>query len=387
MKRLSTPALFLVMGMLVFAGGSSEAQTVTDEVVERARSDAGTVALRQLVADLEHPWSVAPLPDGGALITERPGRLWMLSSLSPGSGDLQRVEGLPEIAAVGQGGLLDIVLSPTFPDDQMVFFSYSARNGGGAVTRVGRAVLDRSGGSPRLTEVEELFSLNRAVSGGQHFGSRLAFDREGYLYITIGDRGQPEQAQNAASHQGTVVRLAPDGTVPEDNPSIEGAAEGIYTWGHRNPQGMALHPRTGEMWVHEHGPRGGDEINILTAGENYGWPRVTHGVAYSGREIAEEDSLPGFVDPLLHWTPSIAPSGMAFVTGDRYSRWKDDAVVGALAGQHLRRVQLDSEGEVQDQEELFSGFARFRDVRQAPDGYLYVLTDARSGGLYRVELE
>ncbi len=389
MRWITAPLLIFGAALVVSGGSLAHAQSVTNDVVERDRSDAGPVVLRQLVTDLENPWSVAFLPGQGALITERPGRLWYLSSVSPGTGDLQQVQGLPSIAAVGQGGLLDVALSPTFSEDRLVYFSYSARDGSGAVTRVSRAVLERSGESPRLTELEELFSLNRSLSGGRHFGSRLAFDRDGYLYITIGDRGQPEQAQNAGSHQGTVVRLAPDGTVPVDNPSIPGAARGIYTWGHRNPQGMALHPTTGEIWVHEHGPRGGDEINILEAGENYGWPRVTHGVAYSGREISEEESLPGFTDPLLHWTPSIAPSGMAFIpsTNERYEPWRDDALVGALAGQHLRRVQLDSTGSLEGQEELFSGFARFRDVREGPDGYLYVLTDQRRGGLYRVELE
>ncbi|MFW5827304.1 MAG: PQQ-dependent sugar dehydrogenase [Alkalispirochaeta sp.] len=377
----------LVAGFVVFAGGSLSGQTVTNEVVSRSQAEAGSIVLRQLVSGLENPWSLAPLPDGGALITERPGRLWLLTSLSPGRGDLLQVEGLPEMAAIGQGGLLDVALSPTFEDDRLIFLSHSAQQGRGAVTRVSRAVLDDSRDTPRLTDRTEVFSLNRPVSGGQHFGSRLAFDREGYLYITIGDRGQPDQAQNAGSHQGTVVRLNPDGTVPAENPSIQGAAAGIYTWGHRNPQGMALHPRTGEMWIHEHGPRGGDEINILVGGENYGWPRVTHGVAYSGREISEDDSLPGFADPLLHWTPSIAPSGLTFVTGSRYPDWQNDALVGALAGQHLRRVILDADGSVQGQEELFSGFARFRDVRQGPSGYVYVLTDARQGGVFRLEME
>jgi glucose/arabinose dehydrogenase len=387
MRRVSIPVLLLVAAMVVYGGGSSDAQSVTDQVATRGGSAAGPLVLRQLVSGLENPWSVAPLPDGGALITERPGRLWYLSSLVPGEGTLARVRGLPSIEAVGQGGLLDIIVSPAFERDRQVFLSYSAREGRGAVTRVSRATLTRSGDSPRLTDLQDVFSLNRSLSGGQHFGSRLAFDGAGLLYITVGERGQPEQAQNAGSHQGTVVRIGPDGGVPEDNPAIPGAARGVFTWGHRNPQGMALHPGTGEMWVHEHGPRGGDEINILTAGENYGWPRVTHGVAYSGREIAEADSLPGYADPLLHWTPSIAPSGMAFVTGDRYPQWRDDVLVGALAGRHVRRVQLGPDGSVERQEELFSGFARFRDVRLGPDGYVYLLTDERSGGLYRVELE
>jgi glucose/arabinose dehydrogenase len=377
----------MVAAMVVYGGGSSDAQSVTDDVAARFRSEAGPIVLRQIVDGLENPWSVAPLPDGGALITERPGRLWYLTSLVPGNGQLARVQGVPNLEATGQGGLLDVVVSPAFEDDRQIFLSYSARDGRGAVTRVSRAVLERSQGAMRLSELEELFSLNRSVSGGQHFGSRLAFDREGYLYITVGERGQPEQAQNAGSHQGTVVRLTPEGTAPAENPSIPGAARGVFTWGHRNPQGMALHPATGEMWIHEHGPRGGDEINILNAGENYGWPRVTHGVAYSGREISEEDSLPGYADPLLHWTPSIAPSGLAFVTGDRYPQWRDDALVGALAGRHLRRVELDRDGSVGRQEELFTGFARFRDVRLGPDGYVYVLTDERRGGLYRVEME
>ena len=384
----TTPAsralLALVAAVLLAAPAAVQADE--SEVVARSRSSAGQVVLRRVVGDLNAPWSLAPLPRGGALVTERTGRLLYVDNLDPGTARVFPVAGAPAVAVVGQGGLLDVVVSPDFPRDRLVYLSYAARSGGGAVTRVSRARL--AGDSPsnlRLVEMEELFSLNRVVSTGHHFGSRLVFDNEGYLYITVGERGQREQAQNPASHQGTVVRLNPDGSVPASNPAIPGGAPGIFTWGHRNPQGAALNPTTGEVWIHEHGPRGGDEINVLSTGANYGWPRLTDGVAYSGRPIAEADSLPGFADPLVVWTPSIAPSGMAFVIGDRYPEWQGDVVVGALAGQHLRRVDLDADQRPQSQEVLFTGYARFRDVRQAPDGYLYVLTDGADGALLRLE--
>lgn len=374
----------LVIAIVALFGAVSgvTAQSVGEATATRTRSSAGELALVELVSGLRNPWAVAPLPDGSALITERPGRLFHLTSLEPGEGRLVEVAGVPRVEAVGQGGLLDIIPSPAFSADETVFFSYSVAVDGGAATRVARARLDRSAAAPRLVENRVLFTLNTAVGGGRHFGSRLAFDGEGRLYITIGDRGTPAEAQDPANHQGTVVRINPDGTVPADNPDL--GAVGVFSYGHRNPQGLARNPWTGEIWLHEHGPRGGDEINIVRGGANYGWPRVTFGVAYSGREISEFTSMPGMQDPILHWTPSIAPSGMAFVESTRYRGWQGDLIVGALVQQHLRRVDLASDGQIVGQEELFRGFARFRDVRQAPDGYLYVLTDERSGGLYRI---
>jgi aldose sugar dehydrogenase len=382
-RHVLRTVLFSLCALAVAVPGFT--QSVDDTVTITDGAGASRLALRRIVSGLENPWSVAPLPGGGALITERPGRLLYLSSLEARAGTIVPVAGVPSVAAIRQGGLLDVIPSPGFPRDGLVYFSYAAPEGRGYVTRVGHGVLRRDGTDVRLAEVETIFSLNRPVGGGVHFGSRLVFDDEGYLYVTIGDRGEPEQAQRRESHQGSVVRIAPDGSIPPDNPRI-GGAPGLFTWGHRNPQGIARNPADGAIWLHEHGPRGGDEINILRAGANYGWPEVTFGVAYSGRAIAESGTAPGFEAPLLHWTPSIAPSGMAFVASDRYPGWNGDLLVGALAGTHLRRVDLDRQGRVQGQELLFEGYARFRDVRLGPDGYVYVLTDARQGGLYRVEV-
>lgn len=380
----------LLVGILSLAAVISPgvaAQAREGSIAARDRSSAGGLLLRVVETDLMQPWSLAPLPGGGALVTERGGRLWFLDSLLPGEGGRRSVTGLPEVHPVGQGGLLDVVLDPDFDAEGWVYLSYAARSGRGFATEVARGWLSGLPGRPQLSRVQTLFTLNRPVQGGRHFGSRLVFDREGQLYITIGDRGEPEQSQNAGSHQGTVVRINSDGSIPANNPRISGGAPGIFSWGHRNPQGAARNPRTGDIWVHEHGPRGGDEINILQAGANYGWPRLTFGVAYSGRTISEETSLPGFADPLLHWTPSIAPSGMAFVTSRRYGDINGDLLVGALVQQHIRRVELDADERVVGQEVLFSGFNRIRDVRQAADGFIYVLTDDREGAIYRLEHE
>ncbi len=383
-----TAALFLAV--ITVASG----QRLSNEIAAEDTGSVGTLVLREVVTGLDHPWAVAPLPDGGLLISERSGTLWLVTAER--TRRILQVHGLPDLYTTGQGGLLDVILSPEFDRDSLVYFSYASPTRGGAATAVGRGRLTVDGMAATLADRQELFRLNRSVSGGRHFGSRLAFDRDGHLYISIGDRGQQDHAQDPANHQGSVVRINPDGSVPQDNPDTlilpptgrsVTPAPGVYTWGHRNSQGIALHPETGEIWLHEHGPRGGDEINILRSGENYGWPLVTYGVAYSGRQITDDTSRPGFVDPLLHWTPSIAPSGMAFVQSVDFPEWRGDILVGALAGQHLRRVDLDSSGRPVGQEVLFSGFGRFRDVRVAPDGSVYVLTDASrpSGALYRLE--
>ena len=358
----------------------------------RDTSSIGNLVLREVVVGLDHPWAVAPLPGGALLITERPGRLWYLTA-EPAR-ELQRVSGVPDLYARGQGGLLDVIISDTFSRDNTVYISYSAGKRGGAVTAVARAQLNVRSNGVELENVQQIFELNRVVSGGRHFGSRLALGPDGNLYITVGERGQSEQAQDPTNHQGSVVRINPDGSIPSDNPrqivdprgGVLQPAPGLYSWGHRNAQGMARHPETGEIWLHEHGPRGGDEINIVSPGVNYGWPLVTHGVAYSGREITDTVSRPGYQDPVLHWTPSIAPSGLAFITSPRFSEWDGDLLVGALAGQHLRRVDLNAQGAVVGQETLFNGFARFRDIRQGPDGEIFILTDeSPNGGLYRLE--
>ena len=331
-----------------------------------------------IVGDLQHPWAVAFLPDGGMLITERPGRLLRVG----GDGDRIAVRGLPEVAAVGQGGLLDVILDPAFADNRLIYFSYAERAGGGLRTAVARGELD----GDRLVGVRRIFAMNRASRGGRHFGSRLAFLADGDLIVTLGERGQRHRSQDPGDHAGTVLRIRPDGSPSPRTAAlaIPDAAPEVFSYGHRNAQGLAIHPDTGAIWLHEHGPRGGDEINLVRGGANYGWPVVTHGREYSGGSIGVGTEAPGMEPPLLHWTPSIAPSGMAFYTGDEFPRWRGDLFVGALAARHLRRVVV-RDGGVVEQEPLLAGqVGRIRDVRQGPDGALWILTDARSGALYRL---
>ena len=345
---------------------------------QRYSSREHDFVVEAVVRDLQHPWAVAFLPDGGMLITERPGRLLRVGA----DGNPTTVRGLPEVAAVGQGGLLDVIPDPAFSDNRLIYFSYAERAGGGLRTAVARGELD--GG--RLKGVRRIFAMNRASRGGRHFGSRLAFLADGDLIVTLGERGQRHRAQDPADHAGSVLRIRPDGSRSPRAAAlaIPDAAPEVLSYGHRNPQGLAIHPETGAIWIHEHGPRGGDEINVVRGGANYGWPVVTHGREYSGGSIGVGAEAPGMEPPLLHWTPSIAPSGMAFYTGDEFPRWQGDLFVGALAGQHLRRVVVRG-GEVVEQEPLLEWqVGRIRDVRQGPDGALWILTDARSGTLYRL---
>ncbi|MEX0730653.1 MAG: PQQ-dependent sugar dehydrogenase [Aquisalimonadaceae bacterium] len=331
-----------------------------------------------LTDDLAHPWGLAFLPDGRMLITERPGRLQLFD---PESGDRTSVEGTPEVAAVSQGGLLDVVLHPNHADNGWIYLSYSAPGDGGNATTVGRGRLR----SDRLTDFEVLFTAAPRLGGGRHFGSRLVFDNDGYLYISSGDRGERDRAQTLDNHQGKILRLTDEGRVPPDNPLVgdDDALPEIYSWGHRNPQGMILHPETGKIWVHEHGPRGGDEINIVRAGSNYGWPKVTHGREYHGPEIGP-DGMQGMESPIHHWTPSIAPSGMAYYDGDAFPEWRGNVFVGALALTHLARLELDGKAVTHEERLLDDAGWRIRDVRRGPDGYLYVLVDARRAPLLRL---
>lgn len=330
---------------------------------------------------LEHPWGLAFLPDGRMLVTERPGRLRLIEDgvLNP-----EPVAGLPEITASGQGGLLDIVLHPNYRENGWIYFSYVAFDTDGMGTRVARARLD----GMQLRDLEVLFRLNIGSMTGFHFGSRLVFDRAGFLYFTIGDRGDKDRAQRLDDHAGSVIRLHDDGRVPADNPFV-GRADArpeIYSYGHRNPQGMTLHPLTGELWLHEHGPQGGDELNLLQAGRNYGWPVITYGVNYGiGTRIGEGTHKPGMVQPIYYWVPSIAPSGMTFYDGDRFPQWRGSLFIGSLKFQLLVRLEM-VDGEVVKEERLLRGqLGRIRDVRSGPEGLLYLLTDASNGRLVRLE--
>nr|WP_245795409.1 PQQ-dependent sugar dehydrogenase [Thioalkalivibrio denitrificans] len=340
-----------------------------------------TVRVVEVTDGLEHPWSLAFLPNGDMLVTERPGRLRIVrdGQLLP-----DPVPGLPDIRAIGQGGLLDLALHPAFDSNRLVYVSYAADHDRGVTTHVARGRFE----DEALHDVEVLFIAEPASGGGRHFGSRLLFDRDGYLYITVGDRGTMDRSQRLDDHAGTTIRLYDDGRIPGDNPFVgrNDARPEIYTYGNRNAQGMALHPETGDVWQNEHGPRGGDEVNLIRAGINYGWPVITHGVDYSGATIGEGiTEKEGMEQPVHHWTPSIAPSGMAFYTGDAFPRWQGNLFVGALAHTHVARLVMDGERVVEEETLLREMGQRIRDVRQGPDGYLWLLTDHRNGRLLRVE--
>jgi len=335
----------------------------------------------KLAEGLNHPWSLAFLPDGDFLVTERSGRLRRFSN---GSLDLKPIAGLPEIATKGQGGLLDVAVHPDFIDNQLIYFTYSASNWRGAGTQLARARLENHA----LKNLEVLFVAQPKSRGGRHFGSRIVFAPDGFLYLSLGDRGKRESAQDLSGHTGSLIRLNHDGTVPGDKPFVKqnDALPEIYSYGHRNIQGLAVQPETGLLWSHEHGPKGGDELNIAHAGVNYGWPVITYGRNYgSGTKIGEGTKKTGMQQPIYYWVPSIAPSGMAFYEGDAFPKWNGNLFIGSLKFRHLVRLQL--EGETVEKEEVLLAkvLGRIRDVRSGPDGFIYLLTDADNGMLVRLE--
>lgn len=330
---------------------------------------------------LQHPWSIAFLPGGDMLVTELGGQLRLIYK----SGKLhpQPIAGLPQIRQYGQGGLLDVVLHPDFDDNRWVYFSFAEAGQGGAGTSVVRGKLKKH----RLEAVEFIYRLTPKTRSRQHFGSRLIFDPEGNLYITLGDRGDRPRAQRLNDPAGSLLRIKDDGSIPPNNPFVgeREAKPEIFSYGHRNIQGAALHPHTGELWVHEHGPQGGDEINIPRPGFNYGWPVITYGVNYViGTKIGEGTHKEGMVQPIYYWVPSIAPSGMAFYTGDQFTKWKGDLFVGSLKFNQLVRLELKDEKVTHEERLLTNLFGRIRDVRQGPDGLIYLLTDEYDGKLIRL---
>ncbi len=367
-----------------------------------------------VVRGLSHPWGLAFLPDfergGRVLVTERSGAL----RIATVRGELgPPIAGVPEVDARGQGGLLDVALDPKFADNGWVYLSYSEAGEGGNGTAVARGRLESNGVQGRLLDVQVVFRQRPKVRSTAHFGSRLVFARDGRLFVTLGDRfSRRDDAQTLDNHLGKVVRIEADGKVPADNPFVSaapgrpksadlplgeatpqaswgshsaGALPEIWSFGHRNVQGAALHPATGALWTHEHGPQGGDELNIAPSGRNYGWPVITYGAEYgSGRRIGEGTARSGIEPPLTHWVPSIAPSGMAFVTSDRYPGWKGSLLVGSLKDEMLVRLTLDGDRVVGEERLLKGVLGRIRDVRQGPDGWLYLLTDATDGRILRL---
>lgn len=334
---------------------------------------------------LNQPWGLALVDQQWGLVTEKPGNLVLVNLMT---GDKQRIYGAPIAKQVGQGGLLDIELAPDFQQSRWVYFSYSKSVPGGVTTALARA---RWTGGLQLSELEELLVTNAVRSSSRHFGSRLAFDQHGYLYMTIGDRGHRKFAQDLSQHAGKVLRLNADGSVPQDNPFLELVKAGrkdvmpeIYTYGHRNPQGLAFDPVSQRMWLHEHGPRGGDEVNILKPGANYGWPLQTFGREYSGLAIKNappEDT----VMPKWHWTPSIAPSGLAVYRGDAFPQWRGDLLVGALVGLGMVHLETTQE-QIEEEQRFFEVFGqRIRTIEVGKNGEIYLLTDRSDGQLLRLD--
>ena len=334
-----------------------------------------------LTDDLEFPWGLAFLPDGRMLVTERPGRLRIVA---PDGALSAPLAGVPAVDADGQGGLLDVALAPDFAETRTIYLSFAEPGDGGtAGTSVARARL----GDNRLEDLQVIFRQEPKVGGGAHFGSRLVFARDGTLFITTGDRQHRPFVQDLSKLQGKVIRIRPDGSIPIDNPFVNrsGARPEIWSYGHRNIQGAAQHPETGQLWTVEHGARGGDELNAPKAGRNYGWPVITYGVDYSGARIGEGQRKEGMEQPVHYWDPSIAPSGLMFYTGDRFPNWKGNAFVGALGFQLLARLELDGE-HVRAEERLLQEMGqRIRAVVQGPDGLIYLLTDDDDGRIMRIE--
>lgn len=330
-----------------------------------------------LIDELQIPWGMAFLPDGGMLVTEKSGELIHFKN-----GEKVAVSNVPSIYARGQGGLLDVILHPNYSDNGWIYFSYASEEGSekGGHTAITRARLQGNS----LQDIEVLYKGSPNTTKGQHFGSRIVFDNEGYLYFSIGERGARDvNPQDLTRDGGKIYRLFDDGKIPEDNPFVgtANAKTAVYSYGHRNPQGLTRHPETGRIWNHEHGPKGGDEINIIEKGANYGWPLITYGINYSGTPITDKTEMEGMNQPIHYWVPSIAPSGMAFVTSDNYKGWKGSLLVGSLAFQYLERLTLQG-SKVTDREKLMGDLGRVRNVRQGPDGLIYVAVEGK--GIYKL---
>jgi glucose/arabinose dehydrogenase len=360
----------------------------TPGAAEQTRAPARTtkqpLKVETYAKGLVYPWGLVFLPDGRLLVTERPGRMRLIGKDGRLSPSLRNV---PTVQASGQGGLLDVAPHPDFTSSKLIYFSFSEpREGGGSATTVARARLVLEGDGGRLDGVDVVFRQQPATGGARHFGSRLVFARDGNLFITLGERGQSAKAQDLDTHYGKVVRLRPDGTVPPDNPFVNkaDARPEVWSYGHRNVQAAALHPVTTKLWTVEHGARGGDELNTPLAGRNYGWPVITYGRDYSGARIGEGTAKVGMEQPVYYWDPSIAPSGMAFYTGDLIPEWKGSLFVGALRGQALHRLALDGDRVVGEDVLLGDLGQRIRDVRAGPDGALWLLTDDPQGRVLRI---
>ncbi|WP_166268996.1 PQQ-dependent sugar dehydrogenase [Marinobacter caseinilyticus] len=371
MNRLQAGVGALVTALMLNTPATMAATTYS--------SQDHTFRLETVAEGLDHPWSLAFLPNGDKLITERAGRLRLLRDNTLVDAP---ITGLPDLISVGQGGLLDVVLHPDFSRNRLLVLSYAHQNSAGLTTRVAKATY-RDGA---LSDVEVIFEARPRSGTRRHFAGRMAFDQAGNLYIAVGDRGDKPRAQNTRDDAGGVHRITLAGQPAPGNPFLDDdqVQDTFFTYGNRNIQGMTRHPETGVIWSHEHGPRGGDEINILRPGTNYGWPTITYGIDYSGVPITDKTALPGMAQPLHYWDPSIAPSGMAFYTGSDFPAWRGDLFVGALKMRKLVRLKIIDE-QVIVEEDLLTDFGkRIRDVRMGPDGHLWLLTDESNGKVLRL---
>ena len=368
-------AIALSTSLLIATGARSENSSFA--------SSAGLLDVQTVARGLVHPWSLAFLPDGQMLVTERPGRMRIVTQqgqLSP------PLKGVPEVWASGQGGLLDVITDRSFAQNNTIYFCFSEREDGGGRTAVASATLV-SGSAPRLEDLSIIFRQEGPLSSGNHYGCRIVQAADGNLFVTLGEHfTYRDEAQNLRNHLGKLIRIAPDGTVPSGNP-FAGSADAkpeIWSYGHRNEQGLALNPASGDLWEIEHGPRGGDEVNIIGKGKNYGWPVIGFGIDYNGARIHESTAKPGMEQPIKYWVPSIAPSGMAFYTAKLFPKWTGSLFTGALAGQMLVRLSLNGNTVTGEERLLQNLNERIRDVRQGPDGALWLLTDNSAGRILRV---
>jgi glucose/arabinose dehydrogenase len=369
-----TAAILLTGSFLIVTGTRGENTSFA--------SSAGQLEVQTVASGLVNPWSLAFLPDGRMLVTERPGRMRLVSSegqLSP------PLKGVPDVWATGQGGLLDVIADKSYAQNKTVYFCFSEKTSGGGRTAVARAALNDGNG--RLDDVKIIFRQDGPLSSGNHYGCRIVQANDGNLFVTLGEHfSYRDEAQNLGNHLGKLIRIAPDGSVPTDNPFVgrENAKPEIWSYGHRNPQGLAINPVSGHLWEIEHGPRGGDEVNIISRARNYGWPVIGYGIDYSGAKIHESTAKDGMEQPLKYWVPSIAPSGLTFYSAKLFPKWTGSLFTGALAGKMLVRLSVNGDTVTGEERLLQNLNERIRDVRQGPDGALWLLTDNSAGRILRV---